>query len=66
MFYCVSHSSAPVPLLTSSRLIFLRMFLAFHLILLLVMQPELGELHMLLGGKISKSVMDHFSSFAMV
>lgn len=63
MFYGVSRSSAPVPLLTSSQLVFLRISIASHFIPLLIIQPELGELHIVFGDKIGKSVMVHFSSF---
>lgn len=62
VFYHVSRSSAPVPLLTSSQLFFLRTSIASHFIPLLIIWPELGELHVLFGGKITKSIMDNFSS----
>lgn len=62
VFYHVSRSSALVPLLTSSQLVFLRISIAPHFIPLLIIRPELGELHVLFGGKITKSITDHFSS----
>lgn len=66
MFYCVSSFLCTCASFDIQLADFLRMFLASDFILLLIRQPELGELHMLLGGKNSRSVMEVFSSLAMV